>query len=280
MRLPTHNFKAWKVSSTFPFIKRLYKIGFVNVNGVSLHYIDWRGQGETLLFLTGGFGTAHDFDKLAPKFTDCFRVLSLTRRGAGASDKPVSGYDTDTLVEDIKQFLNQLKIERVHLIGYSLAGDELTRFAGLYPERIGKLIYLDAAYDRANFLDRLAQDPLARPLPPSKIVAALIKGTMESCPDYAKIEAPALSFYAVYDTHPDLQADTEETVRKAAEDYWNNHGKPFRREQIERFRREVRRGRIVELHNTNHNFFKDPKLQDEVAQTIRDFLLEVDVNKG
>jgi pimeloyl-ACP methyl ester carboxylesterase len=276
MRLATNYLKTWKVSSTFPFIKRLCRIGFVNANGVRLHYIDWRGQGETLLFLTGGFGTAHDFDHLAPKFTDCFRVLGLTRRGAGASDKPESGYDTDTLVEDIKQVLDRLNIECVHLIGYSLAGDELTRFAGLYPERIGKLVYLDAAYDRTNFLDRLAQDPLARPLPPGKIAAALIKGTMASQPDYTKIEAPALSFYAVYDTHPDLQADTEEAVRKAAEDYWNRYGKTFRREQIERFRREVKKGRVVELHNTNHGFFKDPKLQDELVQMIKDFLLEAD----
>jgi len=81
-----------------------------------------------LLFLTGGFGTAHDFDNLAPRFADCFRVLGLTRRGAGESDKPESGYDTGTLVEDIKQFLDVMQIYRVHLIGYSLAGDEITRF--------------------------------------------------------------------------------------------------------------------------------------------------------
>jgi pimeloyl-ACP methyl ester carboxylesterase len=250
----------WKTAFDFLLAKHFYKARFVKVNGVRLHYLDWSGQGETVLFLTDGFGTAHDFDNLASKFTDCFHVLGLTRRGAGKSYKPESGYDTSTLVEDIKQFLDTLKVERVHLIGYSIAGDEMTKFAGLYPERVGKLIYLDAAYDRANFLERLAQDPLARPLPSNKIAAALIKGTMESRPNYTKIDAPALSFYAVYDTHPELKVDTDETLREAAIDYWNHHGKPFRREQIERFHREVRNGRVVELHNTNHGFFKDPKL--------------------
>jgi pimeloyl-ACP methyl ester carboxylesterase len=271
-----HYLKGWRASLDFPFIKRSWKSGFVNVNSVKLHYVDWYGQGETLLFLTGGFGTAHDFDNLAPKFTDCFRVLGLTRRGAGESGKPESGYDTGTLVEDIKQFLDVMRIQRVHLIGYSLAGDEITRFAGLYPERSGKLVYLDAAYDRTDFLERLAQDPLARPLPPDKIAAALIKGTTESCPDYTKIEAPALSFYVVYDAHPELTANTDKILRKEAEDYWNNYGKPFRKKQIERFTREVKKGRIVELRNTNHGFFKDPSLQDKVVQTIRNFLLEED----
>ena len=93
-------------------------------------------------------------------------------------------------------------IQYLYLIGYSLAGDELTRFAGLYPERSGKLVYLDAAYDRSGFLARLSQDPLARPLPHGAVAAALIKGATESCPDYTKIKAPALSFYTVYETHP------------------------------------------------------------------------------
>ncbi len=43
------------------------------------------------------FATAYEFDHLAPRFADCFRVLGLTRRGAGESDKPESGYDTGTL---------------------------------------------------------------------------------------------------------------------------------------------------------------------------------------
>ena len=53
--------------------------------------------------------TAHIFDDLVPKFTDHFRVLALTRRGFGQSDKPASGYDTKSLVQDIVEFLDALK---------------------------------------------------------------------------------------------------------------------------------------------------------------------------
>lgn len=131
-----------------------HRSGFVTANGVRLHYLDWGGRGETLLLLTGMGNSAHIFDDLAPKFTDRFRVMALTRRGHGQSDKPRTGYDTETLVEDIAQFLDALKIKRVHLAGHSLAGDELTRFAGRYPERVGKLIYLDAANDRSALTDQ------------------------------------------------------------------------------------------------------------------------------
>ena len=56
---------------------------FVQVNGVRLHYLDWGGKGEALLFLTALSGTAGDFEPLAVPFTDRFHVLSLTRRGQG-----------------------------------------------------------------------------------------------------------------------------------------------------------------------------------------------------
>ena len=112
-----------------------------------------------MLFLHGLGDTAHIFDDLAPRFTNQFRVLGLTRRGHGQSEKPDMGYDTATLVEDIRQFLDALMVERVVLVGHSLAGDELTRFAGEYPDRVVKLVYLDAAHDRAGLLEIMKESP-------------------------------------------------------------------------------------------------------------------------
>jgi pimeloyl-ACP methyl ester carboxylesterase len=250
------------------------KSGFVTVNGVKLHYLDWGGTGEAILFLAGLGNTAHTFDTLAPKFTDRFHVLGLTRRGHGESDKPESGYDTGTLVEDIRRFLEAMNIKRVNLIGHSMAGDELTRFAALYPKRVDKLIYLDAAVDRSRVPELYAKDPLAPPPPPSNtITAALIKGMTESHPDYTRVKAPALSFYVVYEHHPGLKPDADEATRKKAEAYWGECGKPFDREQIERFRKEVRRGRVIELKDTHHYFYRDPKQQDGVVREMRAFLL-------
>ena len=115
---------------------------FTTVNGVRLHYLDWGGKGEALLFLTALGGTAKDFQPLAVRFTDHFHVLGLTRRGQGPSAKPDAGYDTSQLVEDIKTFLDQRKIRRATLVGYSMAGNELTEFAALYPRRVVRLVYL------------------------------------------------------------------------------------------------------------------------------------------
>lgn len=130
-----------------------HKTGFIPVNGITLQYLDWGGSGEVLLFLTGIGNSAHIFDEFAPRFTKQYQVLGLTRRGHGQSDAPPDGYDTGTLAEDIKAFLDQLNIEKAHLAGHSYAGSEMSRLATVYPERLHSLIYLDAGFDYVDFFE-------------------------------------------------------------------------------------------------------------------------------
>ena len=138
------------------------KSDFVHVNGIRLHYLDWGGIGPTLIFLTGMGSSAYIFSKFAPRFIDQFRVLALTRRGQGDSDYPETGYDADTLTEDICQFMDRLHVEKAILAGHSLAGVELTHFAATYPARVDKLIYLDALDDRRGFVTIREQNPLRK----------------------------------------------------------------------------------------------------------------------
>ena len=130
------------------------------VNGIKLHYLDWGGEGQALIFLTGMGSSAYIFGNFAPLFTDKFRVLALTRRGQGDSDYPETGYDADTLTEDIRQFMDALHIEKAILVGHSLAGVELTHFVATHPTRVEKLIYLDALDDRRSLQAIQEQSPL------------------------------------------------------------------------------------------------------------------------
>lgn len=143
-----------------------HESGFVTVNGVTLNYLDWGGTGDVLLFLPGLADSPHIFDDIAPEFVGRYRVLALARRGVGQSDKPVSGYENEVLVEDIRQFLDSLGIRRATLVGWSMGGNELTGVATRYPERVDKLVYLDAAYDRTDsaFIGLLTNYPVETPL--------------------------------------------------------------------------------------------------------------------
>jgi pimeloyl-ACP methyl ester carboxylesterase len=284
---------------------------------VSLEVLDWGGAGDPVVFLAGLGNSAHVFDDFAPQFTDRFHVLGITRRGYGASSQPASGYGSARLAADIRAVLDTLHLTRVTLVGHSIAGDELTKFGSTYPDRIAKLVYLDAAHDRTG-LPRLFQDapipasppmlaadsvwPAAaraymarasgvlvpeaevraiavfgptgrylRDVTPDSIGTAIVAGVEH--PAYAKIAVPALAFYAVADSVPDLiswYAALDSAGRVAAEKTFAVFT-PFARAAREQFQREVKQGRVIELHGAHHYVFISNAT--EVAHEMRAFLI-------
>ena len=254
---------------------------FVTVNGIRLHYVDWGGQGEVVLFLAPLMGGAHVFDVLAPHFTDRFHVLGLTRRGTEPSATPPSGYDTGTLAEDIRGFLDALNIGRATLVGYSIAGDEMTRFAGVHPQRTARLVYLDATWDRASNRELVkkacAQFDIpgdCEPPPRSSVSAIILREAEASDPDYTKVTAPALSFNVMYRSSPFLTPSMDASARSRIEARWNAYDRFIVPRQVEHFRRDMKQGRVVELHDTSHGAFMfDPTQQGIIVREMRRFLL-------
>ncbi|MFC1482079.1 alpha/beta fold hydrolase [Candidatus Neomarinimicrobiota bacterium] len=123
----------------------------------TLEVVNWGGSGFPVVFLAGLGHTAHVFDEFAPNLTDRYHAIGITRRGFGASSQLDSGYEVQTLMEDIHIVLDSLNFERVVLVGHSLGGDEMTLFARKYPDMVAALVYIEAAYNRASSRDSLAR---------------------------------------------------------------------------------------------------------------------------
>ena len=137
-----------------------YQTKFVKGStGNKLEVLDWGGRGKPILFLSGLSNSAHIFVDFAPKFTDRFQVYAMTRRGFGASELTTNGYSIDTLANDVLAVVNALQLDKVILIGHSIAGDEISKFASSYPDRVEKIVYLDAAHDRMNLMALYANMP-------------------------------------------------------------------------------------------------------------------------
>src|SRR5213083_3502736 len=122
-----------------------HKVSFVTVEpGVRLEVLDWGGTGQTLVLLTGIGDNAHVFDQFAYQFTDRFHVIGITRRGFGRSSQPAHGYDLDTRARDDITVLDKLNIRNAVFVGHSVSGTELNKISAVYPNRVKKLVYLDA----------------------------------------------------------------------------------------------------------------------------------------
>jgi pimeloyl-ACP methyl ester carboxylesterase len=122
-----------------------HKVSFVTVEpGVQLEVLDWGGTGETLVLLTGIGDNAHVFDEFAYQFNDRFHVIGITRRGFGRSSQPAHGYDVNTRARDDIAVLDKLNIRDAVFVGHSVSGTELNKLGAVYPDRVKKLVYLDA----------------------------------------------------------------------------------------------------------------------------------------
>jgi pimeloyl-ACP methyl ester carboxylesterase len=124
----------------------LHKSNFINSNGIRLNYLDWGGQGPTLILIHGFADNPHVFDDLAPAFTDKFRVIAYARRGHGLSDT-TGTYSMNALTEDLHGLMDGLGIAKASFAGWSMGGNEITAMAVQYPEKVDRIIYLEGAYD-------------------------------------------------------------------------------------------------------------------------------------
>ncbi|PSJ37911.1 alpha/beta fold hydrolase [Allosphingosinicella deserti] len=121
---------------------------------VSLEVLEWGGSGRPMVFLAGFGGTGHDFEGFAEKFTADHRVVSITRRGFGASSHPPAieeNYTPERLALDVMTVIRRLELKRPIIVGHSIAGQELSEIGTRYPQDIGALIYLEAAEPQAFY---------------------------------------------------------------------------------------------------------------------------------
>lgn len=74
-------------------------------------------------------------------------MLALTPRAHGESGASDTLYTVERAAEDVRALMDSLSVARAHLVGQSISGATVTRFAARYPSRVGKLVYLDATFD-------------------------------------------------------------------------------------------------------------------------------------
>src|ERR1700712_3148376 len=116
-----------------------------NGEDLNLFYEDL-GTGKTVVFIHG-WPLSHEMweyqiNELAGKG---YRCIAYDRRGFGKSDKPWSGYDYDSLAEDLKAVIDTLGLTDVTLVGFSMGGGEVAKyFARFGGAKISKAVLISA----------------------------------------------------------------------------------------------------------------------------------------
>lgn len=105
-------------------------------SGATLWYWDTGGRGETVVFLHPGTGSGAIWGYQQPVFARAgYRVIAYSRRGHYRSPV-VPGAPAGNGTVDLKELLDFLKVDRLHLVGSAAGGFTVPDFALSYPERL------------------------------------------------------------------------------------------------------------------------------------------------
>jgi pimeloyl-ACP methyl ester carboxylesterase len=112
--------------------------------GLNLHYADWGNESAPpLLLVHGQRDHCRNWDWVAERLRDRFHVMAVDLRGHGDSDwSPDGHYDQHAYLYDFTELVRHAG-DGVSIIGHSLGGNIALRFAGIYPDRVKRLISIE-----------------------------------------------------------------------------------------------------------------------------------------
>jgi pimeloyl-ACP methyl ester carboxylesterase len=116
----------------------------VLVFGQKINYVE-AGSGPTVILLHGLGGSTQVWGFNIGALAEKYHVVVPDQIGFGKSAKPFVNYRIRTYVDFLDQFCKQLKIERATLVGNSMGGWIAAMFTAAFPDRVDKLVLVDAA---------------------------------------------------------------------------------------------------------------------------------------
>jgi pimeloyl-ACP methyl ester carboxylesterase len=110
-----------------------------------LHYADWgNADAPPLLLVHGGRDHCRNWDWVAERLRQDWHIIAPDLRGHGDSQWSASGsYGMPGFIYDLAQLIHQLKLAPVTIVAHSLGGGIATRYAGIYPENVKRLVSIE-----------------------------------------------------------------------------------------------------------------------------------------
>jgi pimeloyl-ACP methyl ester carboxylesterase len=110
-----------------------------------LHYVDWGNPAAPpLLLVHGGQDHCRNWDWVAQRLRQDWHIIAPDLRGHGDSQwSPDGNYSMAACLYDLDQLVHQQQLAPVTLIAHSLGGNIALRYAGVYPEKVKKLVAIE-----------------------------------------------------------------------------------------------------------------------------------------
>ncbi|MDI9348725.1 MAG: alpha/beta hydrolase [Candidatus Symbiobacter sp.] len=125
----------WSHLPTYAPMPKANQSGYADVNGIKMYYATY-GAGEPILFIHGGLGHGDVWGDQVTEFMKTNLVIVADSRGHGRSTRNEQSFGYDLMASDYLALLDQLKIDRVDVVGWSDGGIIGIDMAMSHPERL------------------------------------------------------------------------------------------------------------------------------------------------
>ncbi|MFX1601177.1 MAG: alpha/beta fold hydrolase [Promethearchaeota archaeon] len=122
---------------------------FAFINGINICY-EIKGEGDPVLLVHGLGSKKESWIAQFKPLSEHFKVIRFDNRGCGKSDRPKGVYTMELLADDIAGLMDSLKIEKAHIIGWSLGGMIVQNFVLKYPEYVNKMVLINTNYGQPD----------------------------------------------------------------------------------------------------------------------------------
>jgi pimeloyl-ACP methyl ester carboxylesterase len=133
---------------------------FETVDGVRLHYVTGgKPDGNVVVLLAGFPESWFSWRKLLPLLAPAYRIIAPDLPGQGDSDRPLGGYDTQTLAIRVHGLLQQLRIDQYSLVAHDVGAWVAYPYAALFSDEVRRLVLMDAGIPGITLPEALPTAP-------------------------------------------------------------------------------------------------------------------------
>jgi 3-oxoadipate enol-lactonase len=111
------------------------------INGALTNY-EVKGQGETVLFIHGLGGTLNIWHNQVQQLSRYYQTVTYDLTGSGRTETTDAPYSMETWGQDILALMEELSIEKAHLVGHSMGTVIAQHFAIEHPDRVLSLTFV------------------------------------------------------------------------------------------------------------------------------------------
>jgi pimeloyl-ACP methyl ester carboxylesterase len=110
-----------------------------------LHYVDWGNPAAPpLLLVHGGQDHCRNWDWVAQRLRHEWHIIAPDLRGHGDSQwSPDGNYSMAGYLYDLAQLVHQQQLAPVTIVAHSLGGNIALRYAGIFPDKIRRLVAIE-----------------------------------------------------------------------------------------------------------------------------------------